>query len=335
MEKEQNGQQSLLRRGGGLVSKEDRIMKKIFISMAAAAMVLASCQKAEFAGESEGIRLDVTGFASTANPGCATFVFATADYTTGDDTDTYAFTLIKTSSVKAKVSYSVSKALQSPAKMKGIKLAYSGFSHDYVDLGLSVKWATCIVGATTPEEYGDYFAWGETAPYYRDGVWSTSTTWGGTSTAKTSYNWANYNGSTSFTEWSPAPYDASSKVLTSAYDAATVNWGEEWRMPTSAEWEELLNTSNCTWTWTTQNNVNGYKVTSKKTGYTDKSIFLPAAGDVNGTSLNWAGTYGYYWSSSLDGSDSSKAWRLDFYNGSRKGYSRERYKGSRVYAVHP
>ena len=137
-------------------------------------------------------------------------------------------------------------------------------SHEYVDLGLSVKWATCNVGATSPEDYGQYFAWGETSPkdeYTED-------------------NCSTYN-----KEMSDIAGDAQ-------YDAATAIWGGDWRMPTNAELQELFD--NCTWTWTTQNGVNGYKVTSK---VNSNYIFLPAAGYRDGSSLEIAGGVGKYWSS--------------------------------------
>ena len=140
--------------------------------------------------------------------------------------------------------------------------------HDWVDLGLpsGLKWATCNVGANTPEEYGNYYAWGET-------------------TTKSSY-----------TEDNSLTYgkdmgDISGNVN---YDAATANWGSNWRMPTNAEVEELL--EECTWTWTTQSGVIGMKVT----GLNGKSIFLPAAGHCYGSSRRYVGESGYYWSSTPD-----------------------------------
>ena len=146
--------------------------------------------------------------------------------------------------------------------------------YEAVDLGLSVKWASCNVGAESPEEYGDYFAWGETI-------------------TKSSYN--SYNSVTA--DFSISTLESRGIIgpdgnLTNEYDAATVNLGDSWRMPTLDEMEELLN--NCTWEWTTQNEVKGYKVT----GPNGNSIFLPAAGYRYYTSFNNAGPYGYYWSAS-------------------------------------
>ena len=151
--------------------------------------------------------------------------------------------------------------------------------HEYVDLGLSVKWATCNVGATTSEEYGDYFAWGETEP-------------------KDYYDWYNYkycNGAyNTITKYCISSYNGkvdNKTTLELTDDVAHVNWGGKWRMPTTEEQDELKSTSNCTWTWTTQNGVKGYKVTSKKNG---NSIFLPAAGCriLDGLSNAGSGDYG-------------------------------------------
>ncbi|MBR5324165.1 MAG: hypothetical protein IKV14_05050, partial [Muribaculaceae bacterium] len=154
-------------------------------------------------------------------------------------------------------------------------------SHEWIDLGLpsGLKWATCNVGANTPEGYGDYFAWGETI-------------------TKSSYSSSNYT------------YSSNSETLPLSADAARVNWGGKWRMPTKAEIIELENSSNCSWTWTTQNGVKGYKVTSKKNG---NSIFLPAAGCRYNSNLGNAGFYGYYWSSSLDTYSSYFACYLAYY----------------------
>lgn len=173
----------------------------------------------------------------------------------------------------------------------------------YVDLGLSVKWAIMNVGASSLEEYGDYFAWGETEN-------------------KGSYNWSNYKyckGSnktmTKYCNKSDYGYNGytdGNTVLDPEDDAAHVKWGRDWRMPTDDEWLELRNEENCTWTWAEMNGVNGYKVTSKKSGYEGNYIFLPAAGCFLGTSLRCIGSDGYYWSSSLDQNYDNGADRLNF-----------------------
>lgn len=168
--------------------------------------------------------------------------------------------------------------------------------HEYVDLGLSVKWATCNVGATKPEEYGYYFAWAETK-------------------SKSNCDWSTYQycyGSSSnmikyCTDKSYGTVD-NKTTLELNDDAARANWGGSWRMPTNTEFEELL--SNSTWTWTAMNGNRGYIVTSKTNG---NSIFLPAAG-TRGTAgvisnLDYTGNY---WSSSLDDSHSWCARYLDF-----------------------
>ena len=163
---------------------------------------------------------------------------------------------------------------------------------DAVDLGLSVKWANMNVGAESPEDYGDYFAWGETV-------------------TKANYGWNTYfdtnTGGWKFTKYNN---EGGKKVLDPEDDAAHVNWGGSWRMPTKAEWQELYD--NCTWTWTTQNGIKGYKVTSNKAGYTDKFIFLPAAGYRDISALDGVPPHGLYWSSSLYENYSDGAWGLFF-----------------------
>ena len=160
--------------------------------------------------------------------------------------------------------------------------------HEYVDLGLSVKWATCNVGANSPEEYGDYFAWGETS-------------------TKETYDYDNCPTSRlSISELQSQGYIDSEGNLTSQYDAATANWGGDWRMPTYGELNELRN--RCTWTWMTQNGVYGCKVG----GPNGNSIFLPAAGCRDRSALFSAGSGGYYWSSAPYKSNSCNAYRLCF-----------------------
>ena len=156
--------------------------------------------------------------------------------------------------------------------------------HEYVDLGLSVKWATMNVGATSPEEYGDYFAWGETKP-------KSEYNWG-------TYKWCDgdYNNMTKYCSFSKFGIVDNKIVLDREDDAAHVNWGGAWRMPSKAELDELI--ENCTWSWTTQNGVDGYTVTSKTNG---NSIFLPAAGYRYDTFSDQVGANGYYWSRTHDG----------------------------------
>lgn len=171
--------------------------------------------------------------------------------------------------------------------------------HDYVDLGLSVKWATCNVGASSPGDYGDYYAWGETS-------------------TKSSYD-----------EDNSATYckQMSSIAGNATYDVARKKWGSPWRLPTKAEFDELID--NCTWTWTTQNGHNGYKVTSKRNG---NSIFFPATGRRNGTSSFNQGTGGNFWSASPDEGDSIYACSLSFNEGHRNTYWSGRGDG---YSVRP
>ena len=169
---------------------------------------------------------------------------------------------------------------------------YSG--HEYVDLGLpsGLLWATCNVGATSPEESGDYFAWGETS-------------------TKETYDEDNCptSGLTK-SELQSQGYIDSEGNLNPQYDAATANWGGTWRMPTYDEFAELI--TKCTWTWTTQNGVKGYNVE----GPNGNSIFLPAAGYRSGSSLiSWVSS-GEYWSSTpYDSSFHGSAYRLYFSHG--------------------
>ena len=158
--------------------------------------------------------------------------------------------------------------------------------HDYVDLGLrsGTLWATCNVGAENPESYGDYFAWGEiqSKTIYD---WSTYT-----------YSKGDYNQLTKYCTESDFGFDGFTdklKTLESGDDAATANWGEDWRTPTYDEWVELV--SRCDYAWTTQNGVNGFLFTARN----GNSIFLPAAGCRIEADFDNVGNGGRYWSSSL------------------------------------
>lgn len=188
--------------------------------------------------------------------------------------------------------------------------------HEYVDLGLSVKWATCNVGASSPEEYGDYYAWGETEPdaFYD---WSTYQ-WGSSSSV------IKYCTSSKF-----GPVD-NKQALEPSDDVAQVKWGSNWRTPTRDEQDELRD--KCTWTWTTLNGTNGYKVTSKKNG---NSIFLPAAGYRFGSSLGCAGTHGYYWSNTICTTHPDIAYSIRVYKSYVDWDYNNRYIGYSVRPVLP
>ena len=170
--------------------------------------------------------------------------------------------------------------------------------HNWVDLGLpsGTRWATCNVGATDSEDYGNYYAWGET-------------------TTKSTYTENNYT------------YSDNPTILPSSADAATINWGSGWRMPTKTEMNELY--SNCTHIWTTQNGVNGRLFT----GPNGNSIFLPAAGRRNDSSLDFDSSRGFYWSSSLYPAGPSNAWYLYFFSDNYGVEGSIRYYGRSVRAV--
>lgn len=186
-----------------------------------------------------------------------------------------------------------------------------GSKVEFVDLGVSVKWATCNLGASKPEDFGDYYAWGETEPYYASLgdpiIWKEAKDDG--------YKWASYSWCKDGEYTSLTKYNTDDKfgvvdnktVLEEADDAARVKLGGSCRIPTDAEWTELR--ENCTWTWTSQGGMDGYKVASKTNG---NSIFLPAAGYRPGRSLQGDENGGYYWSSSLDTELPSTAWRVYF-----------------------
>ena len=153
--------------------------------------------------------------------------------------------------------------------------------HEYVDLGLSVKWATCNIGASSPSDFGDYYAWGETTP-------------------KSEYIMDNSRTYDKFLQ------DISGNP---EYDVARAKWGGLWRLPTKTEFEELK--EKCTWRWISDGGHYGYRVQ----GHNGNSIFLPAAGLryrlMDRECLEYVGANGYYWSSTMyDGCDS--AYRLYF-----------------------
>ncbi|MBP5381307.1 MAG: hypothetical protein J6Y39_06240 [Bacteroidaceae bacterium] len=196
--------------------------------------------------------------------------------------------------------------------------------YEYVDLGLpsGTLWATRNIGADNPEDFGDYFAWGETATksYYD---WSSYKWCNGSETTITKYCSMSSNGYNGFTD--------NLTELLPEDDAAYVNWGSDWRMPTITQFEELLKNSYTTTEWTTKNGVYGRKITSKTNG---NSIFLPAAGARNDGSLGDAGSRGHYWSRTLNTSSPDKARRLYFNSsGIYTSYYSTRFSGISVRPV--
>lgn len=169
------------------------------------------------------------------------------------------------------------------SEIDSIKIKRSHNGYEYVDLGLSVKWATCNIGAASPKESGDYFAWGEIV-------------------SKSWYDWSNYklcDGSrvtmNKYCNKSSFGTIDNKTQLDLKDDVARVNWGGSWRMPTKEEQDELRDTNNCIWSLETKNGVSGYAITSKKNGNT---IFLPITGYYNEDKNLMTGE-GYYWSRTL------------------------------------
>jgi len=186
-------------------------------------------------------------------------------------------------------------------------------SLEMVDLGLSVKWASCNVGATKPEEYGKYFAWGDV----------TGQTWDGS-------------------KWSGGGFSIAPKYEVDAngnlkpeYDAAQVNLGDEWRMPTKAEEQELIDNCTCIWTDNYKSTgVAGKIFTSKKAGYTDKSIFIPAAGYVDNDNLLESGIGGTHWSSTFYNENDDYAWFIYFRSDYVHTNYKYRYRGRSIRPVY-
>ncbi len=183
--------------------------------------------------------------------------------------------------------------------------------HTWVDLGLpsGLLWSTTNIGAENPEDYGNYYAWGETETK-ETYDWST-------------YQYCNSGDSALITKYCNAEeygyngYTDTLTVLEAIDDAATTNWGDGWRMPTNDDFQELVD--NCDTAWITLNGVNGMLFTSRNNG---RFIFLPAAGIRLDNDLYYADSFGYYWSSSLKLDDIADAWKLDF---SQDSYSMDDY----------
>jgi hypothetical protein len=222
--------------------------------------------------------------------------------------------------MKAKSLFSFRLLLATCLVGSSVFCSWSKEDHDYVDLGLpsGTLWATCNVGASSPEEYGDYFAWGETEP-------------------KEEYSWSTY-------KWCEGNYDTQTKYCTDSYygtvdnktildledDAANVNWGGSWRMPTKEEQVELL--TECNWTLDTMNGVDGYTIT----GPNGNSIFLPISGYFSDTNVEDIGYNGTYWSSEQKSDYSSQAYVIDIYNdGDISLFANSRYYGLSIRPVLP
>lgn len=174
--------------------------------------------------------------------------------------------------------------------------------YEAIDLGLSVRWAPFNIGATQPEQYGDFFAWGETVP-------------------KDDYSEATY------TSYNNGQYEIiGTNICGTQYDAARQRWGGQWRLPTRSEIADL--TSKCIWTQETLNGIAGYRVT----GTNGNSIFLPAAGYQDGTERKEEGAGGFYWSGNIDRSMTSAAYNLNF-RGYDAQWSANRCYGFSVRAV--
>ena len=192
-----------------------------------------------------------------------------------------------------------------------------------VDLGLSVYWATCNLSesgfVSSPEAYGDYYAWGETETK-ENYTWYTYKWCNGSETTLTKYNnRSKYGTVDNKTEFKDYDYED---------DAARQALGGKWHIPNNTDWGELLD--NCTWSWTTQNGVRGYRVTSKING---NSIFFPAAGSKNGTGLDSDDIFGDYWTSSLDTEYPYRACYLGLNSGGRSWNSTSRFMGLSVRPV--
>jgi hypothetical protein len=215
---------------------------------------------------------------------------------TTDGTGTGSFSSTLTNLMPNTTYYVRAYATNSHITVYGSELSFITGNPAYVDLGLpsGLLWATCNVGADNPEDYGDYFAWGETQP--KDVYdWSTYQYCNGSYYALTKYSveffdsWYEH-----YTNYGYNGFIDNLTTLLPEDDAATANWGADWRMPTKEDWQELYQST--TSIWTTQNGVNGRLFTASN----GNSLFLPAAGTCPISDFGLPGSYGNYWSSSLE-----------------------------------
>ena len=188
-------------------------------------------------------------------------------------------------------------------------------------------WATTNIGAEKPEDYGYYFWWGDTVGYKRE-----NDKWVASDGSNPNFSFGSGNTPTCNKSGSTLQSEGwitTDNVLTPEHDAAHVQWGENWRMPTDQEFEDLSN--KCDWIWTTKNGVNGYVVCGKG-DYASNNIFLPCAGYGDGTSFFASGSGGYYWQT-YSGVGSN--WSVEFYFGSsiHRTYWSLRYEGQSIRPV--
>ena len=191
----------------------------------------------------------------------------------------------------------------------------SEFVMEAVDLGLDVLWANCNVGATTPEGYGNHYAWGDTE-------------------VREDYSWASYIFCTDAHDGIHfTTYSEEGAILAIDHDAAHAVLGGKWHMPSAKDFEDLR--TKCTWEWETVGTVNGYRVTSKVD--TKVSIFLPAAGFIeSGNKVSAKGSFGKYWANELRDDAPALAENLTFYDKQVATDSYPyRYLGFSVRAVQP
>ena len=215
--------------------------------------------------------------------------------------------------------YNYGKTLSAEGVVKSWLLNNKGNdNHEYVDLGLKVKWATCNIGASSPEEAGLYFAWGETNGYTSEQVgvdkyfiWEDFTDESGV-THHNDYKFGPYNGEDE-TNYGMTKYNSEGPTeLESEDDAAAQIWKNGWRMPTKEEFEELISSANTETIFTEQNGVSGLLVTSKVEGYEGNSVFFPAVGEAADGIVEGVGEYGDCLAVSLSDDDVIHAFALDF-----------------------
>ena len=297
----------------------------------------------------EGTEADITPFASEYTPGSAGAKTATAVYEAILVPQTFAAGDLTVSFSVGANDYAwtngnaVTLAAGQTVTLPVSVTAAPPIVHAFVDMGeveingvkKNLKWATCNVGAENPWDYGDYYAWGETETYYEPGTaHSNPPTW--KSGKGGGYDWSSYkwcNGSykklnkycTQSSYWGSSHPMDNKKVLDPEDDVAHVKWGGTWRMPTDEEWTALRDNTLYDWVWTNNYLINGTvstgvagRIVTRKAGTgpcAGKSIFLPAAGYRSDTDLNGVGSWGGYWSSSLNTGNPDDAWRVYFYSG--------------------